>query len=227
MNTMRFYPVLLDIKDRLCLVVGGGEVGARKAKTLASCGARVNVISPEFSERFNDLNDAFDGISLIPKAFEPDDLSAAFLVFAATSDPALNLVIRQEAEEKGMLCNSSDGDDHGDFILPSVMHKGDLILAVSTCGKSPALARKIRRDLEENMGPGIEKLLCLMGGIRKKLLAQGHAPDDHKTTYYALLDAGLMDMVAAEDTDRIDRLLADVLGKGYIYKELVSQRSGK
>ena len=220
---MKYYPVFLDIKDKTCLVVGGGGVGARKAKTLANCGARVVVVSLAFSSGVDGLDHPL--IECQKKAYEPKDLSGVCLVFAATNDPQLNRRIKADAKAQKVLCNVADGAGHSDFILPSVMHKGDLILAVSTSGTSPALARKIRQDLEAQLGPGVEKMLELMGNIRKKLLAQGHAPEDHKTIFYALIEAGLLEMIQSEDKARINAVLADVVGEDYRYQELISQRS--
>ncbi|MFH2060578.1 MAG: bifunctional precorrin-2 dehydrogenase/sirohydrochlorin ferrochelatase [Pseudomonadota bacterium] len=215
---MKYYPILLDIEGKDCLVVGAGPVGARKAATLEACGARVTVISQTFSDQFNALKT--NSILCRQKEYEPGDLLGMFLVFAATNNAQLNQKIRQDAAQGKILCNVVDALDSSDFILPSIVQRGDLILAVSTSGASPALAKKIRQDLEKQIGPEYETILQVMGNIRKKLLASGHAPDVHKKIFYTLIEAGLLEMIKAEDESKINSVLNDLLGKEYNYQEL-------
>ncbi|MFH2093064.1 MAG: bifunctional precorrin-2 dehydrogenase/sirohydrochlorin ferrochelatase [Pseudomonadota bacterium] len=217
---MKYYPILLDIEGKNCLVVGAGPVGERKAKALERSGARVLVISREFPGAV----DAWQTGSICcrQKAYEARDLLGMFLVFAATNDAQLNLKIRQDAAKSNILCNVADAADSSDFILPSVVHRGDLILAVSTSGASPALARKIRQDLEQRIGPEYEMILRVMGNIRKKLLALGHAPDEHKQIFYTLIEAGLLEMIKAEDESAINLILHDLLGTDYNYQDLAT-----
>ncbi|MCG8639316.1 MAG: bifunctional precorrin-2 dehydrogenase/sirohydrochlorin ferrochelatase, partial [Desulfobacterales bacterium] len=209
---MKYFPLFLDIDGKSCLVVGGGEVGARKAGTLDRCGAGVTVVSPAFSERFKALAHR---ITCIRKKYEPGDIEGMSLVFAATDNARLNRRIQQDARERSVWCNVADGPGHSDFILPSVIERGDLILAVSTSGSSPALARKIRLELEEIFGPEYEKILRVMGGIRKKLLASGHAPETHKKLFYTLIESGMLEWIKDDETDRINIFLAGLLGKDY------------
>ncbi len=184
---MKYYPIFLTVKDRRCLVAGGGRIGARKAKTLVSAGASVTVVSPEFCEALT----AVPGIQKKKRSFEPADLDGIFLVYAATADPAVNQRILAEARKAGVLCNSADAPDEGDFILPAVMTRGDLVFAVSTSGASPALARKIRMDLMQRYGPEYDEFLGLMRAVRKKLLASGHDPEGHRQIFRTLLDKNL------------------------------------
>jgi len=103
--------------------------------------------------------------------------------------------------------------------------RGNLILAVSTSGSSPALAKKIRQDLECQFGPEYSKMLQLMGNIRKMLLSSGHTPDDNKAIFYTLIEKGLVELIKAENEKKIDAVLHEVLGKGFTYQDLVSLRS--
>jgi len=216
---MKYYPIFLDVKDKACLVVGGGRVGVRKAKGLARAGAIVTVVSPQFSP---ELEAAGDGkIGLEKKAFDEADLEGVSLVFAATDNQALNATVREAARSKGILCNIADGQDKGDFILPSVVARDDLLIAVSTCGASPALAKQLKGELAREFGPEYGVMLTLMANIRSRLLTKGHDPKGHKKIFTALVEGGLVDMIAKKETARIDAVLAEVVGPGYIFEELV------
>ena len=220
---MKYYPVYLDLKDRECIVVGGGEVGARKALGLERCGARVRVISRDFSEKFN-LGDR-PTLKLENRPYEEKDLENAFLVFAATDNGALNRQIREDARKAGALCCLADAPELGDFILPAVMEQGDLVCAVSTSGTSPALAKKIKKELAGMFGPEYGIFLALMGNIRKRLLEAGHDPDRHRKVFTTLVEKDLPDLIAAGDKETIDSILKDLLGREYDYQSLVSQES--
>lgn len=218
---MKYYPVFLDISGKRCLVVGGGRVGRRKALGLAKAGAQVRVVSLEFDPRL--VGGAHGNICLEKKGFEPGDLTGVSLVFAATDSMALNGQVREAARRAGILCNIADGEDKGDFILPAVVDRGDLQLAVSTGGASPAVAKRLRMDLESLFGPEYEAMLTLMANIRKELLARGHDPQGHKRVFTALADAGLPALIAGEAFEAIDDLLARTLGKGFTYNRLAGQ----
>ena len=216
---MKYYPIFLDVKDRDCLVVGGGAVGTRKAAGLYRSGARVRVISKAFSQRLETTS----GICQVCKSYEPSDLETAFLVFAATDSKELNEQIREDAAKKNILCNIADAPDRSDFILPSVVERGDLVCAVSTSGASPALAKKIRKELEQMLGPEYKDFLLLMKNIRTKLLEEGHDPSAHKKIFTALVEKKIPALIAANDRTRIDLVLLELLGPGYEYERLVPQ----
>lgn len=220
---MKYYPIFLDIKGRNCLVVGGGPVGARKAATLADCGANVIVVSERISPEFEQL--AAASVSLKQKKYEKEDVQGMFLVFAATNNKALNQRIQKHAAMRNIICNVADAPDVSDFLLPSLVNRGDLIVAVSTCGSSPAMAKKIRQDLEKILGPEYEQLLVLMGNIRKKLLSKGYAPDEHKKIFNTLIEKGMLELIRNRDEININSVLHDVLGKKYSYQDLVCSRS--
>ncbi len=216
---MKYYPIFLDVRDRDCLVVGGGEVGTRKAMGLHRSGARVRVISKVFSQKLETIS----CICRVCKSYEPGDLATAFLVFAATDNRGLNEQIQADASARSILCNSADAPGRSDFILPSVVQRGDLVCAVSTSGASPALAKKIRKDLEQMLGQEYGDFLLLMGSIRKKLLKEGHDPGAHKKIFNALVEKKIPDLIAANDQTRIDSVLLELLGPGYGYQRLVPQ----
>lgn len=217
---MRYYPILMDVRDKLCLVVGGGRVGARKALGLAGAGARVRVVSPVFAPALEETE--MENICLEKRPFDAADLDGVSLVFAATDNRRLNAAVRESARCSGILCNIADGRDKGDFILPSVVARGDLLIAVSTCGASPAMAKRLRKELSELFGPEYGVMLTLMANIRSKILAGGHDPEGHKKRFTALVDSGLVGMIAGGDTAGINSVLSDIMGPGYDFEELVS-----
>lgn len=215
-----FYPVNLDIKGRHCLVVGGGAVASRKAKTLAECEAIVTAVSPEFSEVLKNLAQN-SAVTLINRPYHTEDLDGKFLVIGATNDEQLNRRVNADAEARNMLCNIADVPDICNFILPSIIRRGDLCIAISTSGKSPAFAKRLRKELEKTFGDEYAVFLALMGEIRKKLLSQEHAPEAHKPIFEKLIDHDLVAMIRNDETERINQLLYDVLGSGYTYADLM------
>jgi len=218
---MKYYPLFLDVKDRSCLVVGGGKVGARKAMSLARAGARVRVVSLGFAPGLVDA--PFDNICLDQKPFAIDDLDGACLVFAATDSRELNGRVRDAARLAGILCNIANGTDKGDFILPALVDRGDLQIAVSTGGASPAMAKKLKGELEILFGSEYETMLILMANIRKKMLARGHDPQGHKKIFTDLVNQGLPAMIADGDLEKIDAVLAQLLGDGFTFECLIDQ----
>lgn len=218
-EVMDYYPIFLDVKDRCCLVVGGGAVGTRKAFGLARAGARVIVVSLGFSDELS--NTPVSAITLKEKRFEDSDLDGMSLAFAATDNMQLNAGIRQAAQKKNILCNIADGRDKGDFILPAVVDRGDLLFAVSTCGASPALSKHLRLALEARFGPEYGILAALLGRIRAILLEREHDPKGHRKIFCALLDADLPEKIAAGQTRQIDTVLAKVLGDGFSLERLM------
>jgi precorrin-2 dehydrogenase / sirohydrochlorin ferrochelatase len=218
---MRYYPVNLDIRNRKCLVVGGGDVGTRKVMTLLDCGAKVVVVSPDVNEKIEELSNK-GLIKLQRRGFKPTDLDKMFLVIGATDNPELNRHIHNEAEGLGMLCNIADRPEVCNFILPAIVNRGDLIIAISTSGKSPAFAKKMRKDLEKKFGTEYAEFLTLMGGIRNKLLSEDHEPEAHKHVFENLIKRDLIALIKHRDIAAINSLLFEILGEGYIFDELVS-----
>jgi len=217
---MRYYPVSLDIKNRKCLVVGGGGVGTRKVMTLVDCGANVTVVSPFASGKLLEL--ANRGIIILEKRpYRTTDLNGMFLVIGTTDDEELNRQISMDAEKLNMLCNIADRPKACNFILPSIVSREDLTISISTSGKSPALAKKLRIELEKQFGNEYADFLRLMGAIRKKLLSRKHEPEAHKHLFEQLITGNLLDMVRGRRKDEIDSLLYKVFGKGFRFDELM------
>ncbi|MBW2639218.1 MAG: bifunctional precorrin-2 dehydrogenase/sirohydrochlorin ferrochelatase [Deltaproteobacteria bacterium] len=218
---MRYYPVNLDIRNRNCLVVGGGDVGTRKVMTLLDCGAMVVVVSPAVTEKIEELSNK-GLIKLEGRGFKPTDLDQMFLVIGATDNPELNRQIHTEAERLGMLCNIADRPEVCNFILPAIVNRGDLIIAISTSGKSPAFAKKMRKDLEKKFGTEYAEFLTLMGGIRTKLLSEDHEPEAHKHLFENLIKRDVVNLIKQGDIAAINSLLFEILGEGYLFDELMA-----
>ncbi len=217
---MRYYPIHLDIKGRKCLVVGGGAVATRKVKTLLKCGAGVKVVSPDLTEALETLSRQ-GGIETDKRAYCSEDLEGFFLVIGATSSDAVNRKIGTDAEERKMLCNIADLPEACNFILPSVIERGDLTITISTSGKSPAFSKRLRKDLERHFGEEYAVFLTLMGAVRKKLLQKNHAPEAHKYLFEALINGGLLELVKNKKIKEINTLLYNTLGNGFSYNELM------
>lgn len=222
---MRYYPVNLDVQNRGCLVVGGGAVGERKVKTLLECGARVTVIAPLVTEYLHGLASE-DRIRLKVRAYQPSDPDGQFLVIGATGDEEVNQQISGDASARGILCNIADCPKACTFVLPAIVSQGDLVIAISTSNKSPAVAKRIRQALEKEFGPEYATLLKVMGAIRERLLAKAKSPESHKHKFEHLLDEGLLEMIREERTREVSALLQDALGQGYTWEELMRTDQG-
>jgi precorrin-2 dehydrogenase/sirohydrochlorin ferrochelatase len=218
---MKYYPVCLDIKGKNCLVVGGGRVGSRKADRLLQCGARVRVISRDFSEKLEKGNSKGE-LELIRRDYNEGDLDGIFLVIAATDSQKLNRFIQEDAEKRKILYNIADFPEGSNFVLPAIVHRGDLVITVSTSGKSPAFAKQMRKELESLYGEEYGRFLSLMGEIREKLLSEKHDPEEHKDLFAKLVDGGLLKMVSENNSAEINSLLESVLGDRLSNEELAA-----
>jgi len=221
---MRYYPVNLDIQNRKCLVVGGGSVGTRKVMTLVECGAVVTVVSSDVAEELLELAEK-KMIELKKRPYESSDIDGMFLVIGATDNEELNWQINKDAEHQNKLCNIADRPEACNFVLPSIVNRGNLVIAISTSGKSPAFAKKMRQDLEKEFGEEYDEFLQLMGAIRKKALSKKHEPEAHKHLFEQLINRGLVDMVRNHDEERINSLLFEIFGEGYRFEELMKADS--
>jgi siroheme synthase-like protein len=171
-KTFPYYPVFLRIHKKKCVVVGGGRVALRKVRMLLDCGGEVKVVSSTF--HFNLLRLAENKtIRLIQRDYKPGDLTGAAIVIAATDKQEINRRVAEEAKRVGALVNVVDDPEPSSFILPSYFRKGGLTLAVSTGGTSPALARKIKTELQKNFGKEYATLLLLIGEVRSSLKKRG------------------------------------------------------
>ena len=171
-KTRVYFPVFLNIQRKKCVVVGGGQVAFRKVRMLLDCGANVTVISPVLHPDLTELANR-KSIQVIRRSFKLGDLKGAFIVIAATDTKETNRKVAQEAGRVGALVNVVDDSEPSDFIVPSLLRRGDLAITISTGGMSPALARKIRTKLEESFGEEYALLVSLVEEVRSTLRRKG------------------------------------------------------
>ena len=172
---MGLFPVFLKLKGRRCLVVGAGTVAEAKIRSLLECGADVHVVGPKATETLKQW--ARKGkLVWHARSFEPSDLEGMFLVVVATSSRRLNEYVYQEAARRRVLCNVVDDPAHCDFYYGAVVRSGPLQIAISTSGRSPALAQQLKRELEKRFGPEYGAWVEQLGETRRRLLAQTMGP---------------------------------------------------
>ena len=167
-----YYPIFLNISGKRCVVVGGGQVAHRKIRTLLEHNADVQVISPDLCPELGQLAES-GKIEVLHRDYRAGDLRKAFIAVAATNDSDINLEIVKEARKNAVLVNIVDDAENSDFILPSHIHRGDLTIAISTAGKSPALTRKIKTKLEKDFGDEYASLTLLINEVRTEIKRQG------------------------------------------------------
>lgn len=204
-----YYPAFLDLHSKKCTVVGGGEVALRKVKMLLDCGADVTVISPTFHPRLRELADT-KAVHPIERSYRNGDLKGAAIVIAATDSMRTNRKVAEDALKKKALVNVVDDPAPSDFILPSFFRKGGLTVAVSTGGASPALARKIRTNLERTLGEEYATLLSLIGEVRSALKEKGLKADAE--TWQEALDLDrLIPLVQSGNLKKVKTILLNRL----------------
>jgi siroheme synthase-like protein len=167
---MSLFPIFVKLQGRLVVVVGGGEIAAGKIDGLLRAGARVRVIAPEVHKAFVEPIRNRE-IEWVPRKFQAGDITDATLVIAAASAPGVNASVFREAETRGILCNAVDDIENCHFYYGSIVQRGDLQIAISTNGKSPALAQRLRHELEQQFGPEYEVWLEWLGAARELLRA--------------------------------------------------------
>ncbi len=173
------FPISVSMKGRKVLVVGAGEVGAAKAEGLLRSGARVHVVAPRAGEWVR-KHASEKKLTWHQREFMASDLVGMFLVVAATDSPALNHKVFSAAGRQRVLCNVVDDPEHCDFFYPAVVRRGDLQIAISTAGQSPALAHRLRVELEQQFGPEYEAWVEQVGRQRRDILARDMPEDDRQ-----------------------------------------------
>jgi len=208
---LKYYPVFLDISGKRCVIVGGGRVAERKALRLVSCGADVLVVARKTTPLLEEMRRA-GKILLVDEDYARGALDGAFLAFAATNDAAVNRQVALDARAAGAMTNVADALDRCDFIVPSVMERGDLTIAVSTDGRSPALAKKIRKELEAIYGEEYSELLRIMGELRAKIIARGDSSEENRDRLEAALYSEIIDCIRAGRKEEINALIRRTTG---------------
>lgn len=188
------YPVYMNLEDKNCVVIGGGNVAERKVENLLKCGGKVTVVSPDITNKLNDL--LISGhIKYINREYEDSDVEDAFIVICATDSEQINKKVANKCFEHNILVNVVDVPPLCNFYVPSVVRQGDLAISISTNGKSPGLAKKIRKDLERLYGSEYELFLEMMGEAREKVLAQCDNPRKRKEIFTSLVESDILELL--------------------------------
>ena len=196
------FPMFLKLEGRQCLVVGAGKVGEPKIGGLLETGARMRVVALDASPAVREWA-RLGKINLDVRAFTASDLDGTFLAVVATSSRSLNERVYHEAQKRGVLCNVVDVPDLCDFFYPAVVRRGDLQIAVSTAGRSPSLAQKIRQQLEKQFGPGYAAWVAELGETRKLILASDLDKERKLDLLHSLASRRAAEAALAEHTQLV------------------------
>jgi precorrin-2 dehydrogenase / sirohydrochlorin ferrochelatase len=156
-------PLLFTLKNKKVMIIGGGNIAFRKAKALVNSGASITIISPGIIEEFN----TYPSIKWLKKRFEPEDVKEAHIIFAATNDKEINQFVKNSTTEFQWF-NDVSNQENSDFHTPAIVRRGDLIVSVSTSGKSPVLTKKIKNELENFFDHNVDKIVVQYADMRKK-----------------------------------------------------------
>jgi len=204
-----YYPIFIDVEERNVLIVGGGGVSARKAEALLQYGARVTVVAPEIADEVSQLEPR---IAIVRKRYEESDLDGRVLVIAATDDAAVNARVAGDCRRRQILVNVADALDLCDFIVPAVIERGAVQIAVSTGGKSPALARALKRELQRVAGPEWAALNDLLGDLREPAREALATDADRKRLFDAILASDALALLREGRRDEALAVIAHLCG---------------
>lgn len=199
-RSTEYYPLFLDVAGRKVVIIGGGAVSARKAETMLRHGATVTIVAPEIASEIS-------GAHLVRKSYEAADLENAFLVFAATNDPAINERVAADCRARNILVSVADAPARGDFIVPAIVESGPIRIAISTSGHSPALARRLKADLQP-----FAELAEILGDLRADAI---RSLADAKPFFDSIIASDVIDLLRAgrrEEADARVRQLCEDAG---------------
>jgi precorrin-2 dehydrogenase/sirohydrochlorin ferrochelatase len=192
------------------VIVGGGLVAQRKIDTLLAYDADVHVVARDLTPRLKTYLEE-QRINLSGHEFEDRHLDGAFVVIAATDDPLLNRQVSERASARGLLTNAVDQPADCNFFVPSILRRGDLTVAVSTSGKSPAFAKKVREGLEEQFGDEYGSFLILMGCLREEILEKRLSQEENKRIFHQLVNSPILDAIAEENWSEVTAILNGIM----------------
>lgn len=209
--TSNYYPVYLQLQSQPCIVIGGGKIAEDKVDGLLAAGAQVTVISPDLTPRLSQRVRQRK-VAHIQRTYRRGDLIGAFVVISATDRREINQDVWEEATANGQLINVVDDTPHCNFIAPAVLRNGDLTIAISTGGKAPALAVRLKERLQEQLGPEYARFLDLAGELRAQLAE--HIPDfeTRKTLWYELVDSDVLELLARGDEAAARETISRIVG---------------
>lgn len=208
---MHYYPIYLDLKNRLCVIFGGGAVALEKAEGLLEAGAHVRIIAPELTQELDALiRENSENVEYLPRTFQPGDTNGVFMVFAERL-PEADAIFR-EADANNVPVNVQDDTPRCSFIAASIVRRGDLTITISTSGKAPALAVRLRQQLERQLGHHLARFLELAGRIRDPLLARYPDFETRKKLWYQLVDSDVLELLKRGDEGRARQRMSDIMG---------------
>ena len=210
---MPYYPVFLNLSGQPCTVIGGGEVAERKVASLLAAEARVAVVSPALTPGLSDLAETHE-IKHYARPYRQGDLSGAALVFDASGDESIHAEIAAEAAREGVWLNVVDRPQFCSFIVPAVLSRGPLSVAMSTEGASPALAKRLRQELEGIVGPEYGLAAVILGKLRDLEPRGGAEQEERARVFTALVQSPLLTALRSGDARAVDAILGDIVGGG-------------
>ena len=205
------YPVFLDLRERLCLILGGNWMAEEKAHGLIAAGAVVTIVAPELSEGLQTLVDQGKALHH-PRDYQVGDLDGVFLVFSCAQPPDLAEAIWREAQRRNLLINTVDDPPRCGFIMPSILRRGDLAVAISTAGKAPALAVRLRQWLETQIGEEHGRFLSMAGTVRAALARRWPDFATRKELWYKLVDSDVLDLLKRGEEEQAAGRFREILG---------------
>lgn len=209
----RYYAAFLDLRGRECLVVGGGEVGWRKVAGLLEGGARVTVVSPDAVAALRQLAET-DQIRWLARDYERGDAGTYFLIIAATDDPAVQRAVFQDAGAAGRPCNVVDVPELCSFIVPALLHRGEVTVAVSTGGASPTLAQRIRDRIAACIGEEYGRMAALLRELRPRVHERWRDPERRRAVWSRLVDSRALELLRNGREMEAQRLTSKILEEG-------------
>jgi len=216
-----YYPIFIELEGRRCLVIGGGREAERKVEGLLAAGGNVTVISPTLNDDLQRLL-AEQKIAWIEREYRDGDVAGYEMVMVATDDGAVNAEVAAEGKRRRIWVNAADDPKNCDFILPAVVRRGKITIASSTGGTSPALARRLREELEAYMTDDMPALADLLAEVRDELRSRGVAPDAE--VWQQAIDEELRVLLAQRKHRQAKARLLESLGAGELVPELVGSR---
>lgn len=222
-----YYPIYLDIENRNVVIIGGGNVCARKAETMMKYGARVTIVSPEFTDEIEKW--AGEGcLQLKRKKYDASDLDGANIVIASTDDESVNTRIATDCRERRIPVNVVDVTHLCEFIVPAIIERGSVQIAVSTGGRSPALARTLKEDLQRLVGPEYAEVNDALGSLRDAAKATLPTDTDRKRFFDGIIARGILDMLRSGRRREAYQTIVDACSaSGVAVSEFVRQRLEK
>jgi precorrin-2 dehydrogenase / sirohydrochlorin ferrochelatase len=207
---MMLFPISLNLTAKRVVVIGGGTVAERKVQSLLDGGAKITVISPELTPGLVKLADA-GRLHLQRRKYTAGDCQGATLVLSATDDEQVSRAVWQEATEAGILINTADQPAFCDFMMPAVLRRGDLTVAVSTAGSSPVLAGRLRDEIGKVLGAEYEQLIELLAAARPEIRSRVPHEEDRKALYHRILDSDVLALLRRNNPEEAELRLRTII----------------